>query len=63
MNYAELFQKYSGKLVQVVLNDGEVLNGEFFAYISNADNDPEPESIVVGRIEVNTHEIRSFRVM
>ena len=63
MNYAKLFEKYSGKQIQVVTNDGYIFEGEFFAYISAADNEPDPESIVVDRTELYTNEIRSLSVM
>ena len=57
MNYAEFYQKNAGKQVRVEMTDGEIFVGELFAYISAADNDPDPESIVIDRTELFTREI------
>lgn len=57
MNYAEFYRKNAGKQVRVEMTDGEIFVGELFAYISAADNDPDPESIVIDRTELFTREI------
>lgn len=57
MNYAEFYKKNAGKQVRAEMTDGEIFAGELFAYISAADNDPDPESIVIDRTELFTHEI------
>lgn len=62
MNFSKLFKEYAGKTVKVVMTDGEVFEGELFAYISSEDNEPEPESIVVGRTELFTNEIKTMEV-
>ena len=46
MNYAEFYQKNAGKQVRVEMTDGEIFVGELFAYISAADNDPDPRCIL-----------------
>lgn len=60
MNYSKFFEQYAGKNVKVTMTDGEVFRGELFGYISAEDNDPEPESIVVGRTELYTNEIKEI---
>lgn len=62
MNYAAFYQENAGKNVTAAMTDGEVFSGELFAYISAKDNDPEPESIVVGRTELFTCEIARLEV-
>lgn len=62
MNYSKLFEEHAGKMVRAVMTDGEVFEGELFAYISSEDNEPDPESIVVGRTELFTNEIQSVEV-
>lgn len=62
MNYSKLFEEHAGKTVKVVMTDGEVFEGDLFAYISPKDNEPDPESIVVGQTELFTNEIQSVEV-
>ena len=62
MNYSEFYQKNAGKRVHVEMTDGEIFEGELFAYISAEDNEPDPESIVVNRTELFTSEIRHIEV-
>lgn len=62
MNCSKLFKEHAGKAVKVIMTDGEVFEGELFAYISPEDNEPDPESIVVGRTELFTNEIQSIKV-
>ncbi len=57
MNYAEFYRENAGKQVRAEMTDGEIFVGELFAYISAADNDPDPESIVINRTELFTREI------
>lgn len=63
MCYGKFYSENSGKLVRVEMTDGEVFTGELFAYISELDNEPDPESIIVDNgmlIELYTHEIKSI---
>ena len=62
MRYSRLFQEYSGERVKIVMTDGEIFEGELNGYISAADNDPEPESIIVDNIELYTNEIETVEV-
>ncbi len=62
MYYAEFYKKNAGRLVKAVMTDGEIFTGELFAYISAQDNEPDPESIIVGRTELFTHEIETVEV-
>ncbi len=62
MNYCKLFNEHAGKNVKVIMTNGEVFEGELFAYISAADNEPDPESIVVGSTELFTNEIQSVEL-
>jgi hypothetical protein len=63
MNYAVFYRENAGKDVIATMTDGEVFSGELFAYISAQDNDPDPESIVVGRTELFTCEIERLEVV
>ena len=45
------------------MTDGEVFEGMLSAYISAADNDPEPESVIIGAIELYTNEIKTIEVV
>lgn len=63
MNYAEFYKRNAGKRVRIEMTDGEIFTGELFAYISVADNEPDPESVVVGRTELFTCEIRCIEVI
>ena len=56
MNYSEFYHENSGKNVEVIMTDGEVFSGKLFGYISEADNEPNPESIIVGDTELYTNE-------
>lgn len=63
MNYAKFYKENAGKQVRVEMTDGEIFAGELFAYISAADNEPDPESVVVNRTELFTNEISSIEVI
>jgi len=63
MNYSEFYSENSGKTVRVEMTDGETFVGELFAYTSAADNDPNPESIVVNCVELFTNEVASIGVL
>lgn len=63
MNFSEFYNNNSGKNVQVTMTDGEVLAGVLFGYISDWDNEPDPESIIVGRTELPTPEIAKIELI
>jgi len=63
MEYAEFYRRNGGKRVRVEMTDGEIFAGELFAYLSEADNEPDPESVVVDRTELFTNEIRHIEVL
>lgn len=63
MNYAAFYQENAGKRVKATMTDGETFSGELFGYCSALDNEPDPESIVVGRTELFTCEISRLEVM
>lgn len=63
MEYSEFYRNNSGKKVKATMNDGEVFTGELFGYISELDNEPDPESVIIGRVELFTSEIRSIDVL
>lgn len=58
MNYSAFFRENAVKEVEVVMTDGETFSGKMFGYISETDNEPDPESILVGDTELYTNEIR-----
>ena len=62
MSYSKFFRENAGKSITVVMNDGERLSGTLNGYISAADNDPEPESIIVNYVELYTNEIADVSV-
>lgn len=62
MNFHDFYKKNAGKNVKATMTDGETFSGELFAYISAQDNDPDPESIIVGRTELFTCEIERIKV-
>lgn len=49
-----------GKNVIVTMKDGQVFHGRAYDYTSAADNDPDPESITIGHIELFAPEIKSI---
>ena len=59
MNYCKLFRENAGKKASIKMTDGEIFEGKFAGYISSADNEPEPESILIDNIELYTNEIES----
>ena len=63
MNFEHFFHKQSGKRVKVTMTDGEEFEGVLSAYISAADNDPDPESVIIGATELYTDEIKSIEVV
>ncbi len=62
MSYSAFYRENAGKDVEVVMTDGEVFSGKLFGYISEADNEPDPESIIVGDTELYTNEIKRLTV-
>lgn len=68
MNFEQFYHEHSGKRVKVTMTDGEVLEGEVYGYISELDNDPDPESIIIKKtepylIELPTNEIKSIELV
>ena len=63
MSYSKLFQENAGKVVTVVMNDGEKISGKLNGYISAGDNDPEPECIIINDVELYTNEIADVSVV
>ena len=63
MNYCKMFRENSGKNVSVKMTDGELFEGKFTGYISQADNEPEPESILIGNTELYTNEIAKITIL
>lgn len=63
MNYCKLFRENAGKNVKVVMTDGETFTGKLSGYISAADNEPEPESILIGNTELYTNEISTVNIL
>jgi len=47
MDYSEFYNENSGKNVRAEMTDGEVISGKLYGYISEKDNEPDPESIIV----------------
>ena len=68
MNLRELAEQYWGRQVSVQLDDGKVFYGEVFDYISELDNEPDPESIVIETdggmlVELFVNEIKEVTVI
>ena len=68
MNLKELAEQYWGRQVSVQLDDGKVFRGEVFDYISEPDNEPDPESIVIETdggmlVELFVNEIKEVTVI
>ncbi len=63
MNYSKFYDQNASKQVKVIMTDGEEFSGELFAYISAEDNEPDTESIIVGRTELFTREIYKIIVV
>lgn len=62
MNLCKLFNEHAGKPIKVKMKDGEVISGLLSCYISANDNDPEPECIIVGNIELPEDEIEEIEI-
>lgn len=63
MSYSKLFRENAGKVITVVMNDGEKISGKLNGYISAVDNDPEPECIIINNTELYTNEIVDVSVV
>ena len=63
MNYSKFFRENAGKDVEVIMTDGEKIEGKLSGYISAEDNDPEPESIIPKTTEIYTNEISKARIL
>ena len=53
----------SGKEVRITMLDGEVFEGKAYDYTSAVDNDPDPESISVGGVELYAPEIKNIELL
>lgn len=53
-------RQYLRKMVEVEFTDGEKLTGVVTNHTSALDNEPEPESICIGNIEILATEIKSI---
>ncbi len=62
MNYSKFYHENAGKNVEVIMTDGVFFSGKLFGYISEEDNEPDPESIIVGNTELYTNEIERCTV-
>ena len=62
MNFCKLFRENAGKTAIVKMTDGEVFEGKLTGYISQADNEPEPESVLIDNIELYTNEIADITI-
>ena len=68
MKLRELAEQYWGKQSCVQRDDGKVFRGELFDYISELDNEPDPESIVIETdggmlVELFVNEIKEVTVI
>ena len=68
MNFGRFFNEHSGKQIKVTMTDGEVLEGKLDVYISELDNEPDPECIMIyqmgaGLVELPTNEIASVELV
>ena len=63
MSYSKLFSENAGRQIEVIMVDGELFAGKLCGYISSADNDPEPESIIVNNVELYTNEIKIVNIL
>lgn len=63
MNFSLFFNENANKNVRVTMTDGEIFEGQLHTYISEIDNDPDPESIVVSSIELFTNEIKEISIV
>ena len=53
-------RQYLRKQVEIEFTDGEKLSGIVTDYTSALDNEPEPESICIGNIEISLTEIKAI---
>lgn len=51
MNLNEIAKLNWGKHIRITMTDGEILEGKLVSYASAKDNEPDPESIVIERME------------
>jgi hypothetical protein len=63
MNFSLFFNENANKNVRVTMTDGEFFEGQLHTYISEVDNYPDPESIVVSSIELFTNEIKEISII
>ena len=52
----------AGKTVRVTFRDGDEMTGFVNCYTSALDNEPDPESIMIGNIELYAPEIKSIEL-
>lgn len=50
MNLNEIVEQYWRRTVCVKLEDGKIFRGKLVNYTSEADNEPEPESITIDTV-------------
>lgn len=63
MDYYKFYKENGGKRVRVKMKDGDVFEGELNLHTSELDNEPDPESIVVGWTELFVNEINHIEVV
>ena len=63
VNLSDFYSKHNGESVRVVMTDGEVFTGVLFGYISAMDNEPDPESVIIGKTELMADEISVIEVL
>ena len=63
MDYFTFYLKHGGERVLVVTNDGERFKGILEDYTSDLDNDPEPESITIGDVELYTSDVSKIELL
>lgn len=51
------------KNVRITMKDGEVFEGYAYDYMSEYDNDPDPESITIDNIELFAPEIKKIELI
>lgn len=63
MDYCAFYMEHGGRRVSAVTLDGERFVGVLEDYTSAADNEPEPESIAIGEIELYTSDIAKIELL
>lgn len=63
MNYCVFYLKHGGERVRVLTLEDEVFIGFLEDYTSAVDNEPDPESITVGDVEIYTSDIKKIELL